>query len=131
QDSLSNSEASREAQKGQLSVVEAASAYSSSQVMQEQQQQQQQLTPRFQRLHSKSLSSTPQHEDIVMGYKHNATECIPDESDLEYEVSDGVGSDAEESYFHEIRPPSTMSSPKTSPMELIGKPVIVATNVKT
>ena len=135
QDSLSNSEATREAQKGQLSVVEAASASSSSQVMreqqQQQQQQQQQSTSRFQRLHSKSLSSTPQHEDIVMGYKHNATECIPDESDVEYEVSDGVGSDAEESYFHEIRPPSTMSSPKTSPMELIGKPVIVATNVKT
>ena len=127
QDSLSNSGATREAQKGQLSVVEAASASSSSQVMQEQQH----LTPRFQRLHSKSLSSTPQHEDIVVGYKHNATECIPDESDVEYEVSDGVGSDAEESYFHEIRPPSTMSSPKTSPMELIGKPVIVATNVKT
>ena len=61
-----------------------------------------------------------------MGFKHNATESIPGESDLEYEVSDGVGSDADELYFHEAHRPSTMSSPKTSPMELIGKPVIPA-----
>ncbi|KAI5961044.1 SAC7 [Candida margitis] len=61
--------------------------------------------PPFNRRHSKSLSSAGNHEDLVVGYQHNVTGSIPFESDMDYEISDenDIGSDVEESYFHQSR----------------------------